>query len=174
MRKVHFVLVILISFAAINGFGQSTEELDKRNGFQNFKFNTPKEAYNSYGLAQINENHYELKNLKEVKIGDFELEKLELYFKNNRLTKVKVTLDDTDRTKNEYIFNALIKNYGRYTYHRSSSGFQYTSEMIWKGKVVNLVYTFTSMREGMEFTSKIYLTYSHIGESLEIDISKDL
>jgi hypothetical protein len=174
MKKVYFILILLISFTAIEGFSQTTEELDKRNGFQDFKFNTPKEAFTSYGLKQINENQYEVQKLDAVKIGDFELEKLELFFKNNRLIKVKVTLDDTDRTKNEYIFNALIKNYGRYTYHRSSSGFQYTSEMIWKGKAVNLVYTFTSMREGMEFKTKIYLTYSHIGESLEVDITKDL
>ncbi|MEA3496398.1 MAG: hypothetical protein U9R42_10225 [Bacteroidota bacterium] len=173
MRKLYisFFLIFAFGFTVI---GQNIDMLDKKNGFQNFKFNTPLKNYQKYSPAKVNKEHYQLKTIKDVSIGNYDLESLELYFKNGRLTKVKVTLDDQDRQKNEKIFNALITNYGRYTYHRSSSTFTYTSEMIWKGEFVTLIYAFTSYREGGEFKTKIYLTYSHTGAVVESDLADDL
>lgn len=171
MKKI---LTIVLLLSSITLFSQSTEELDKRNGFQNFKFNTPLSAYSKYNPQLIKEGQYELKNIGDITIGDYELEKLELFFKNDKLVKVKVTLDDQDRTKNEQVFNALIKTYGRYTFHRSSSTFTYISEMIWKGEFVSLTYSFTSFREADQFKTKIYLTYAHTGHVVEADLSKDL
>lgn len=172
MQRLYFIA--LITFLTFGLFAQTTEELDKKNGFQNFKFNTPFSDYSKYNPQKVKDGHYNCTNIKDVSIGDFSLEKLELFFKDDKLVKVKITLDDQDRTKNERIFNALIKNYGRYTFHRSSSTFNFTSEMIWKGEFVNLVYSFTSFRDGDEFKTKIYLTYSHTGEVLEEDLAKDL
>ena len=174
MKKIFFVLLLLsvITIPFINA--QTTEELDKKNGFQNFKFNTPLSNYQKYKPVKTKDGHYSLTNIQDVTIGDYGLESLELFFNNDKLVKVKVTLDDQDRTKNDKIFNALIKNYGRYTFHRSSSTYAYTSEMIWKGKFVSLIYSFTSYREGGVCQTKIYLTYSHTGEVIEEDLAKDL
>jgi len=155
-------------------FAQTTNELDQRFGFQNFKFNTPLSNYNAYNPVKVAENQYSLKNVANIKIGNYQVESVDLFFSNNNLMKIVVRLDDTDRQKNESIYNALLKNYGRYTYHRSASGYSYTSEMIWKGKLVNLVYSFSSYREGDIFVSKINLVYSYIGYSVEVDLSKDL
>jgi len=154
--------------------GQTTEALDQKFGFQNFKFNTPLSSYNSYNPVKIEEGRYKLTNIKTVKIGNWEVESIELFFKSDNLVKIIVKVDDTERQKNESIYNALLKNYGRYTYHRSSSGYSYTSEMIWKGKLVNLVYSFSSYREGDIFKSKITLIYSYLGETVEVDLTKDL
>jgi hypothetical protein len=176
MRKINTFLAILL-FSIISttiAFSQNTDFLDEKFGFQDFKFNTPLSNYSKYSPTKVSDGHYELKNLSEINIGSYEVESLELFFKNNNLVKVKVKLDDQDRQKNENIFNALIKNYGRYTFHRSTSGYSYTSEMIWKGKLVNLVYSFTSFREDGQFQTKIFLTYSYVGEALEVDLSKDL
>ncbi len=173
MHKLYisFFLIFAFGFTVI---GQNIDMLDKKNGFQNFKFNTPLNNYQKYSPTKVNKEQYKLKMIKDITIGNYELESLDLYFKNDRLTKVKVTLDDQDRQKNEKIFNALITNYGRYTYHRSSSTFTYTSEMIWKGEFVTLIYAFTSYREGGEFKTKIYLTYSHTGAVVESDLADDL
>ncbi len=172
MKSILFTVIGVLGFTIL--MAQTTEELDKKNGFQNFKFNTPLSQYEKYKPVKIGEGHYKLTNIKDVTIGDYELENLELFFKDNKLKKVRVTLDDQERTKSDKIFNALIKNYGRYTFHRSSSTYAYTSEMIWKGKLVTLIYTFSSYREGGVFQTKIYLTYSHTGEAVEEDIAKDL
>jgi hypothetical protein len=176
MKKINTALSLLISLLIISlsANAQNTDFLDERFGFQNFKFNTPYSNYSKYNPVKKNDGHYELQNINDVTIGSYEIESLELFFKNSNLVKVKVKLDDQDRQKNESIFNALIKNYGRYTFHRSTSGYTYTSEMIWKGKLVNLVYSFTSYREGGQFQTKIFLTYSYIGEALEVDLSEDL
>ena len=175
MSKFYFIFFIVFSSLGFNSIqAQNTDVLDEKFGFQNFKFNTPLSNYSKYNPQKIADGQYEIKNISEVTIGSYEIESIELFFKNNNLVKVKIKLDDQDRQKNESIFNALIKNYGRYTFHRSTSGYTYTSEMIWKGKLVNLVYTFTSFREGGQFQTKIFLIYSYVGEALEVDISKDL
>jgi len=175
MKKVKSILLLgLLLPAFLIVQGQTLDKLDERFGFQSFKFNTPLSNYNQYNPTKVAEGQYALKNLANVTIGNYPVESIELFFTNNNLTKVKVTLDDQDRQKNENIFNALIKNYGRYTFHRSTSGYTYTSEMIWKGKIVNLVYSFTSFRDGNNFQTKIVLIYSYIGDAIEVDISKDL
>lgn len=175
MNRINtFLSFFFLLFTPTFAFSQNTDFLDERFGFQHFKFNTPLSNYSKYNPTKVSDEYYELKDLSEVHIGSYRLESLELYFKNDNLVKVKVKLDDQDRQKNESIFNALIKNYGRYTFHRSTSGYSYTSEMIWKGKLVNLVYSFTSYREDGQFQTKIFLTYSYIGEAIEFDLSKDL
>ena len=175
MRNVKFVtFACLLLLVYSNSFGQNIDKLDERFGFQNFKFNTPLSSYNQFSPVKLADGHYKLNNLANVNIGNYPLESLELYFRGNNLVQVKVTLDDQDRQKNENIFNALIKNYGRYTFHRSTSGFTYSSEMIWKGKIVNLVYTFTSFRDGSSLQTKIVLIYSYIGDAIEVDLTKDL
>jgi len=153
---------------------QTTEVLDQRFGFQSFKFNTPISNYSAYNPVKVEEGRFQLQNIANIKIGNYDVESVELFFKDDKLVKVVVKLDDTERQKNESIYNALLKNYGRYTYHRSSSGYSYTSEMIWKGKLVNLVYSFSSYREGDIFVSKINLVYSYLGYAVEVDLSKDL
>jgi len=173
MRNFTSVFLSLV-LVALTSFSQTTNELDQRFGFQNFKFNTPLSNYNAYNPVKVEEGRYTLKNIANIKIGNYQVESVDLFFNNNNLVKIVVRLDDTERQKNESIYNALLKNYGRYTYHRSSSGYSYASEMIWKGKLVNLVYSFSSYREGEIFVSKINLTYSYIGYSVEVDLSKDL
>jgi hypothetical protein len=175
MNKIKSFIVftfIISTFFTVSS--QNLDKLDERFGFQNFKFNTPLSNYNQYNPTKIADGQYSLKNLEKLSIGNYPIESLDLYFTSNNLSKVKVTLDDQDRQKNENIFNALINNYGRYTFHRSTSGYTYTSEMIWKGKIVNLVYSFTSFRDGNLFQTKIVLIYSYIGDAIEVDIGKDL
>ena len=176
MKKTNTIisLFFFLFFTCTFAYSQNTDFLDEKFGFQDFKFNTPLSNYSKHNPSKVSDGHFELKNLTEITIGTYEVETVELFFKNNNLVKVKVKLDDQDRQKNESIFNALIKNYGRYTFHRSTSGYTYTSEMVWKGKLVNLVYSFTSFREDGQFQTKIFLTYSYVGEALEVDLSKDL
>jgi hypothetical protein len=166
--------IFVLSIISFSSWSQTLEELDKRNGFQSLKFNTPLSSYSRYNPVKIKEGSYLLKNISELKIGDYPLESVELYFRDDKLVRIKVTMDDQDRMRNEAIFNALIKAYGRYSFHRSSSTYIYTSEMTWKAKMVTLIYNFSSYKEGSNFVTKITLTYSYSGENIEVDLTKDL
>jgi hypothetical protein len=165
-------LFCLFNFSGLRG--QNTKLLDEKNGFQNFKFNTPLSNYTQYNPRKVRESHYVLQNIKDIKIGDFDLEKIELFFLDDNLIKIMISLDDQSRQKNEIIYNGLVKNYGKYTSKRSTSGFKYVSEMIWEGEHVHLIYALSTFREGEEVKTKITLTYYRTFNISSIDVSPDL
>lgn len=155
-------------------WAQSTDQLDEKYGWQNFKLNSSLNSFTKYNPVLITPGQYYLKDISALKIGDYDLERIELFFKEDKLVRIFITIDDLNRTKIDEILNALIKNYGRYTTFRSSSYPVMTSQMIWKGKKVSLTYSWTSYSEGEKYMTKIYLTYSKLDFAPINTLSSDL
>ena len=107
--------------SGLNLFSQTTDQLDEKYGWQNFKFNSTLNSFTKYNPVLITPGQYYLKDVSAMKIGDYDIERIELFFKEDKLVRIFITIDDLNRTKIDEILNALIKNYGRYTTFRSSS-----------------------------------------------------
>ena len=73
MKKTALFFV-LTTLSISQSFSQTTDELDKKDGFQNFKFNTPLSDYQRYKPVKTKDGHYELTNISDVTIGDYGLE----------------------------------------------------------------------------------------------------
>lgn len=176
MKKQLVILLLsaMIMSCGIKSFSQTTEQLDEKYGWQNFKFNTSLNEYTKYNPVLITPGQYYLKDVSSLKIGDYDIERVELVFKDDKLVRVFITIDDLNRTKIDEILNALIKNYGRYTTFRSSSYPVMTSQMVWKGKKVSLTYSWSSYSEGEKYMTKIYLTYSKLDSTPANSLGSDL
>jgi len=175
--KKFIVILSVITMTLCYGtksFSQTTEQLDEKYGWQNFKLNTTLNSFTKYNPVLITPGQYYLKDVSSLKIGDYDIERIELFFKDDKLVRIFITIDDLNRTKIDEILNALIKNYGRYTTFRSSSYPVMTSQMIWKGKKVSLTYSWTSYSEGEKYMTKIYLTYAKLDSAPSSSLGTDL
>lgn len=121
---------LVLLFVLFVGYSPISNKPDEINGFENFKFGTPKENYKNLSI-EIDEGNVKLFSVapEEIKIQGIEFDNVRLTFIKNKLNAIVLT------TKNSTgkVFLELLK-----TKYGTPKTFKGNCE--WSGKKVLLIY----------------------------------
>jgi len=162
MKKIFtsFILLIVSICFSQTALSQSTDDLDRHNGFKNFKFGEPLSKHESVlkfsGIGQTNANdrlavyRYFGSDESLTTLFDFKMDSLTLAYQNDSLVYLELTyLDDCDNIETlasrverlHAAHKSIISNFqslfGDYTSANTDNGFSYS----WVGRKVFILYT---------------------------------
>lgn len=131
---MRILLTLFFIGFSLSGYSQSSEELDKRNGFKDIKLLTDVSLYPGLEFWKDDKSKpdhaiYRSKKGSYEKIGDVEISKITVYTYRDLIFEIEVIA-----TKDEKLFRSLEKAYGKIN---SSIAASYS---YWDGKKVRLNY----------------------------------
>ena len=155
---MRILFLILIMIVGIDSYGQSTKELDKRNGFKDIKLLTEAKSYPGLEFSKEVKDKpdysiYKAKKGSYESIGDVKILKMTVYTYRDLIYKIEVTTG-----KNEQLFRSLEKAFGQITSSIASKNSG------WYGEKVSLVYE-------VDGAKKVNLIYS--SKEIKLIIAKD-
>ena len=158
---MRILITLLFLGFSLSGFGQFSEELDKRNGFKDLKILTDVASYPGLEYWKDDKDKPNHAIYKAVKgryenIGDVEIYKITVYAYRNQIFKIEVIT-----ANNEKLYRSLEKAYGKIN---SSIAASYS---FWDGEKVRLNYETLGAK-------KIKLTYlsKQIKQMIALDKKK--
>jgi len=109
LKKCQIVLFFLLCNVALHG--QTTNDLDIKNGFKIFILGSSLENYKQYdnGLQVGATKYITIKNTEHNKIGDIFIDYIKLEFTQNKLVSIQVSMNYKYRTD---IYDILKEAYG--------------------------------------------------------------
>jgi hypothetical protein len=147
-----FRFFVLFLFASINSFGQNLTELERRNGFKDIKLGSPIDSVQGLKLKKEFKERdefpaklYEVENDAYSKIGEVDVEKIELKTYKDLIYEITVVTD-----KDARLMKALESLYGKAGYDMKNETY------FWKTE--NLILKFKS--EGKRTLQMQYISYS--------------
>lgn len=144
-------ILITLSFLSLSiaGFGQFSEELDKRNGFKDIKILSEVSSYPGLEYWKDDKDKTDHAIYKAVKgkyesIGDVEIYKITVYTYRNLIFKIEVITPNDEK-----LFRSLEKAYGKISSSMAAS-FSF-----WEGEKIRLNYeTIGSKKIKLTYLSK--------------------
>jgi hypothetical protein len=172
MQKINYLLfgLIICLFANISR-AQSTEELDKRNGFKDIKLATEVHLYKGLEYKEEIEDKlfkqlavYQKKKGYYESIGSIKVHEVEVLAYNGEVYKIKVITE-----KNPKLYSGLKKAFGEPTFSPRGDNYYWATENI------NLTFG-TNSKTRLELTYTSHVVKSHLKKDKEEeieDISED-
>lgn len=146
-----FRFFVLFLFASINSFCQNLTELERRNGFKDIKLGSPIDSVQGFKLKKEFKERdefpaklYEVENDAYTKIGEVEVERIELKTYKDLIYEITVVTD-----KDARLMKALESLYGKAGYDMKNETY------FWKTE--NLILKFKS--EGKRTLQMQYISY---------------
>ena len=152
MKRV-IVVLFLPMFILINGYGQSLNDLDIKNGFRHFKFGTPpsqiKNIVKVPGLLEYpNAVYYKYVGSDIDYVYGIKVDKIELMFFNNKLCHIMIFFDDCKESEYYGLLRVFEEVYGE-NWVKLTSGSKdevMLNGASWEGKNVRLDFYRSRMR----------------------------
>lgn len=139
MKKTFYLFLIILF--SINSFSQSTDNLDIKNGFKQFKLGTKPENYSKIKISNPSYKNtvvYDYVGNDITELYSVPIKRITLHSYKDQLMQITIWFSDkeTEYTEENYetIQNYLIANFG--SLFTNSEGFLKCSN--WKGKKVKL------------------------------------
>lgn len=172
MRQSLTILLLLFSF--INLKAQTNSTLESKRGFKDFVLGTNVSKYSgqlSYVDIVKGENHYIYTGSCCQTMLDYDVDKVELYFKENLLITIKISLkplgQDTEKFDNAYkILYKFSDNFGKAKESGVKDGntiFRYS----WVSKTVSMVLNIGYYDFNIGFIPEIFIMNNNNNSNID-------